>query len=138
MELVFAAAIVLTGNAFEILSEKSDSNIVARRPLTLCPFGFGREQSGGMSLLAPEHAIALDPPPAASAEYIAAVKKLDIAAVQKDLVELFSKSNQDWPADYGNYAPFFVRLAWHCSGTYRLTDGAGGCSGGRQRFDNPG
>jgi rubredoxin len=107
------------------------------RSLTVCPFGFGSDQNGGLKLLSREPS-KVPPAPQATAEYIAAVNNLDIDAVQKDLVELFSNSQDSWPADYGNYGPLFVRLAWHCSGTYRLTDGAGGCSGGRQRFDNPG
>jgi catalase (peroxidase I) len=68
-------------------------------------------------------------------DYIDALKKIDFDAVKADLKVRFTKNDDRWPADYGNYGPFFVRLAWHCSGSYRNTDGRGGCAGGRQRFD---
>jgi len=68
-------------------------------------------------------------------EYEKALDKLDWRALVKDLEHLFTDSQVCWPADFGNYGPFFVRLAWHCSGTYRATDGRGGCGGGRQRFE---
>jgi hypothetical protein len=68
-------------------------------------------------------------------EYRRALQAVDFSAVQEDLVDLFHTSQDWWPADFGNYGPFFVRLAWHCSGSYRQSDGRGGCSGGRQRFE---
>ncbi|KAG2424571.1 hypothetical protein HXX76_014451 [Chlamydomonas incerta] len=65
----------------------------------------------------------------------AAVAKLDLAAVKADLAAFMTKSQDSWPADWGNYGPLFVRQAWHCSGSYRSSDGRGGCDGARQRFD---
>lgn len=47
----------------------------------------------------------------------------------------FLEPQECWPADFGHYGPLFVRLAWHCSGSWRVTDGRGGCAGGRQRFE---
>jgi len=70
-----------------------------------------------------------------SHKYDADLMKLDASAVEQDLMDLMLNSQECWPADWDNYGPFFVRLAWHCSGSYRHTDGRGGCSGGRQRFE---
>lgn len=67
--------------------------------------------------------------------YEKALKTLDMEAVKKDMKELLKDSKDFWPADFGNYGPFMVRLAWHCSGSFRASDGVGGCGGGRQRFD---
>lgn len=68
-------------------------------------------------------------------DVVKALREIDFEEVEKDLIEFFYDSQERWPADYGNYGPFFVRLAWHCSGSYRTSDGRGGCDGGRQRFD---
>jgi catalase-peroxidase len=66
--------------------------------------------------------------------YAQAFKKLDLAALKKDILETMTKSQDWWPADYGHYGPLFIRMAWHSAGTYRTGDGRGGSREGQQRF----
>ncbi len=80
------------------------------------------------------HATESDPM-GADFDYAKEFQKLDLKAVKADIAKVLTTSQDWWPADYGHYGPFFIRMAWHSAGTYRVADGRGGAAGGQQRFE---
>jgi catalase-peroxidase len=77
---------------------------------------------------------ALSNPMGEAFNYVEAFKKVDLKALKRDIFALMTKSQDWWPADFGHYGPFFIRMAWHSAGTYRTGDGRGGAGFGTQRF----
>ncbi len=113
---------------------------------TGCPVAHGRAlepvRGGGNRQWWPEQLnlriLAKNPveadPNGAGFDYAAAFESLDLPAVKADIAAVLTTSKDWWPADYGNYGPFMIRMAWHAAGTYRVHDGRGGAGSGQQRF----
>jgi len=106
-----------------------------------CPFSGGRRSPTNrewwpnqLDLQVLHQHSALSNPMGTAFDYAKEFKSLDLNAVIKDLHALMTQSQDWWPADFGHYGPFFIRMAWHSAGTYRIADGRGGAGGGQQRF----
>ena len=125
-----------------IISEGPTPNSAAK-----CPFlGGALKQSAGsgtrnrdwwpnqLKLNILRQISSLSNPMGGAFNYAEEFKSLDLDAVKKDIFDLMTTSQDWWPADYGHYGPFFIRMAWHSAGTYRISDGRGGGGFGTQRF----
>jgi len=116
-----------------------------------CPFGFGEKKSTGqiikgegttnqdwwpnrLDLSVLRQNSALSDPMGESFDYETEFKSIDYQELKKDIAAMMTDSKEWWPADFGNYGPFFIRMAWHSAGTYRTGDGRGGSREGQQRF----
>ena len=106
-----------------------------------CPFGAGRSQTtirdwwpNQLNISVLHQHTPESTPMGKDFDYAEAFKSLDLEAVKQDIFALMKDSQDWWPADYGHYGPFFIRMAWHSAGTYRTADGRGGAGSGSQRF----
>jgi catalase-peroxidase len=130
------------------MSENHDAIVVDAKEEETggCPVAHGRAphptQGGGNRQWWPERLnlkiLAKNPvvanPLGAEFDYAKAFASLDLAAVKQDIAEVLTTSQEWWPADFGHYGPFVIRMAWHSAGTYRISDGRGGAGAGQQRF----
>jgi catalase-peroxidase len=125
-------------------SAKNTYNVNAA---SMCPFMGGNLKSGAgagptnadwwpnqLKLNILRQHSSLTDPMGADFNYAEEFKSLDLTALKQDIYDLMSDSQAWWPADYGHYGPFFIRMAWHSAGTYRIADGRGGAGSGSQRF----
>ena len=130
------------------MTENHDAIVTDPKPEEAggCPVAHGRAphptQGGGNRQWWPERLnlkiLAKDPvvanPLGEEFDYTEAFQALDLAAVKRDIAEVLTTSQDWWPADFGNYGPLMIRMAWHSAGTYRISDGRGGGGRGQQRF----
>jgi catalase-peroxidase len=142
---------LLIGSCLSILAASNSTSAQEMAEKAECPFGFGKEKSNGqiiqgegttnkdwwpnqLDLSVLRKNSSMSDPMGEAFNYKEAFNSLDYQALKNDLKELMTDSQEWWPADYGNYGPFFIRMAWHSAGTYRTGDGRGGSREGQQRF----
>ena len=132
-------------------NEMSNDKMASNQSKAKCPIHFGSNQTSGLTTtnqgntnrdwwpnqlnlsILHQHDQKGDPMDP-DFDYAEEFKKLDYDALKKDLNDLMTDSQEWWPADYGHYGPFFIRMTWHAAGTYRIGDGRGGGGTGAQRF----
>ncbi|NRA31285.1 MAG: catalase/peroxidase HPI [Parvularculaceae bacterium] len=119
--------------SYDATAQAEPLRVSAARPAQAKPNDFWWPESLDLSPLR-AHDVRSNPL-GADFDYAAQFASLDLDAVKADVEALMTTSQDWWPADYGHYGPFFIRMAWHSAGTYRVGDGRGGAAGGQQRFE---